>query len=657
LLNARGDYLLNLPALRALARSVSHRLVLIVRKEAQATFLRDVPARRVIEVDAVYEDGSYHFDPALVAARIVSLGDVERFVSLNPWISTSLDQLVKALRPTWSVGLGEGPWAVSVGLDFDCHSSELAFRAIREVEPGLELDEFVYPPAYPSEALRFARELRDEVTAGGLLVVHRDTKQEKQWIDEGWIEVLGRWVRENPSGLVVDVGLAALPTESDSLSERVLHGLRLPLAHALALTSVADAFIGVDSCFLHAADLAGVPAVGLFFSTDPHEFGLRWTPHHHLCVREAAALEADTVLAALASLSRESSKTTGGLVGRARPAATEAFFRRRGDRALARRERQGLALSTVGLGTGRFTFDCDLAAADVLARALALGCNVVDVAGNHGGGEGPAVVGAALRRAIAKGLFERDQLFLSGKAGFTEHLVDSPFAKAQGWEEGEHCMARDFLAWEFDRQCRWLGVSQLDAFLLQNPEEHLLTHGAGVFWEALTEAFRLFELLIVKGRLGAYGVSTAEAFRVSRDQPGHIDLADLAEVARSVGGENHGFRVLELPVSVACLEALDVAAHRTADGDELPALVWADQAHMTVLASASLNGGGAIDALSSATTGLVQIGDPAGRLLQVARSVPGVTCALVGISTPTHLACFEALIGQDPIDLSVPVTR
>jgi ADP-heptose:LPS heptosyltransferase len=51
---------------------------------------------------------------------------------------------------------------------------------------------------------------------------------------------------------------------------------------ALALTQRGDFFIGVDSCYLHAADQCRVPRVGLFGPTSSFEFGFRFAPHRHV---------------------------------------------------------------------------------------------------------------------------------------------------------------------------------------------------------------------------------------------------------------------------------------------------------------------------------------------------------------------------------------
>src|SRR4029077_19855198 len=61
----------------------------------------------------------------------------------------------------------------------------------------------------------------------------------------------------------------------------------LPLANALALATLSDMFLGVDSCMLHMADVSRVPGVGLFGPApdDPlgaQEVGFRLADHLHI---------------------------------------------------------------------------------------------------------------------------------------------------------------------------------------------------------------------------------------------------------------------------------------------------------------------------------------------------------------------------------------
>ena len=88
----------------------------------------------------------------------------------------------------------------------------------------------------------------------------------------------------------------------------------------------------------------------------------------------------------------------------------------------------------------------------------------------------------------------------------------------------------------------------------------------------------------------------------------------MAELAREIGGTGHGFRFIQLPINPAMPEGLTVANEATRLG-------------VTVIASASLLQG----RIEPRTA------------IQFARSNPGITTALIGMSRVEHV---EENLGQ-----------
>ncbi len=60
--------------------------------------------------------------------------------------------------------------------------------------------------------------------------------------------------------------------------------------------------MGIDSCMLHAADLARVPGVGLYSPTQPAIWGFRFAPHRHVYGGTMADISVDDVFSAMESL-------------------------------------------------------------------------------------------------------------------------------------------------------------------------------------------------------------------------------------------------------------------------------------------------------------------------------------------------------------------
>src|SRR5262245_37639359 len=100
-MNARGDYLLNLPTIRALARMFSGKLRLVCRPGARATFFPYLRIGDVVEPETICTDLEYYFHAEKVAAK---LGATDLFLCLNPVRGQSSTDLLRLLNPTYSVG-------------------------------------------------------------------------------------------------------------------------------------------------------------------------------------------------------------------------------------------------------------------------------------------------------------------------------------------------------------------------------------------------------------------------------------------------------------------------------------------------------------------------------------------------------------------------
>jgi len=121
-------------------------------------------------------------------------------------------------------------------------------------------------------------------------------------------------------------------------------------------------------------------------------------------------------------------------------------------------------------------------------------------------------------------------------------------------------------------------------------------------------AFERLEENRRQGKLAHYGVATWNGFRAAPNSGQHHSLTRMVELAREVGGEQHGFHFIQLPFNVAMPEATRVF-------DE------AQRLGITVVASASL----------------MQGRIPPQTAIEFARSNPGITTALIGMSRVEHV--------------------
>jgi hypothetical protein len=308
-LNAIGDHLLTLPALRALrssARSAGEPFVLLVRPRLGDIFFSDLDPDVRVELELRYANSHYVFDHKGAADHLRALGHTRTLVSLIPWPSPLLDRFISDVKADRSVGYGS-TFDVPLQPAAGSHSSDAAFEAARTIDPQSKIEQWSQPPVLPPGSAARATSFRRALGDRSLLAVHTDTKPEKLWVGSEWLSLADRWLEYEPSGVIIDVGLGdGSMWEGARYPDRMVTGLRLELDDAMAMVLVADRFVGVDSCFLHAADLGRVPTVGIFGPTSPAEFGCRWGPHRHLAVDPPADLTADRVFDAMIDVARES---------------------------------------------------------------------------------------------------------------------------------------------------------------------------------------------------------------------------------------------------------------------------------------------------------------------------------------------------------------
>lgn len=296
LINGRGDYLMNLPTLRALSAVFAGELVFITKHGVAPLFYPGLPFSRIVEIDCEPGPTGPEFDVATVSAAIEGC---DLFLSLNPWSTRSLDGLLWNLRHVPAVGFSSG-FSLRLPLDFSKHSVDLAFDIVRCLDDTIQVEQFADPPRFAPRFEELARHIRAAIPADARVVcVHGDTKPEKMWDEQRFVALIRRLLRNDPRLYALDLGLRPIGGSELANEARMISCRELILPAAFALTGLADFFVGVDSCFLHAADLYRVPGVGLFGPTNPHEFGFRFGPHSHVAKDSISDITLDDVTRAI----------------------------------------------------------------------------------------------------------------------------------------------------------------------------------------------------------------------------------------------------------------------------------------------------------------------------------------------------------------------
>jgi len=323
----------------------------------------------------------------------------------------------------------------------------------------------------------------------------------------------------------------------------------------------------------------------------------------------------------------------------------------------------GLLFSSIGIGTylGEPDESADKGYADAVVAALEGGINVVDSAINYRLQRSERSIGAALKELAAKG-FARDEIVLCTKAGFltpdgempddaneyfSREYIERGIFRPEEIAAGCHCMTPRYLADQLDRSLRNLGVECVDVFYLHNPETQLSDVSRDDLKKRIREAFVFLESAVSGEKIGAYGLATWNAFREESKAQGYFSLAEMEEMAREVGGSDHHFRFVQLPVNLAMPEAL-IRPNQIVQGKTLAVVQAARALGVTLVSSASLLQGQLTRNLPPYIGDALGLKKNSEQALQFARSVPGVTTALVGMSRVEHVRANLALVDIEP---------
>lgn len=230
-----------------------------------------------------------------------------------------------------------------------------------------------------------------------------------------------------------------------------------------------------------------------------------------------------------------------------------------------------------------------------------------------------------------------------------EHVVGRGLAPPEEIVGGTHCISPAYLESQLARSLENLGLDSVDIYYLHNPETQLEEVGRAEFRRRVRAAFEVLERAAADGRIQAYGTATWRGYRERPEARGHLSLAEVVALAREVGGEAHRFRAIQLPCNLAMPEAV-TARNQTVGGEAMSALAAAERLGLSAACSASIRQGRLARGLPPVVAELFGgLDTDAQRAIQFVRSTPGVTTALVGMSSRAHVEENLAVAKSPPL--------
>jgi len=330
------------------------------------------------------------------------------------------------------------------------------------------------------------------------------------------------------------------------------------------------------------------------------------------------------------------------------------------------REAETLVVSSLGIGTylGQPNEAADASYTAAIVAAVESGINLIDAAINYRLQRSERSIGTALRVLAKKG-YTRDEIVVCTKGGyltpdgtmpkdpnryFFEEYLQKGIFSAKDIVAGCHCMTPRFLENQLGRSLKNLQVDCIDVYYLHNPETQLGEISEPEFLERLREAFQFLESAVARGQIQYYGIATWNGFCQEKTVRDAMQLPKCAAVAKEIAGEKHHFRFVQLPFNLGMTEALTLG-NQVLDSKVKTVMEAADELGIKLIASASLLQGQVAQNLPLFVAEALGLDNDAERALQFARSAPGITAALVGMSRTAHVEANTRLVEVPPAGL------
>lgn len=327
--------------------------------------------------------------------------------------------------------------------------------------------------------------------------------------------------------------------------------------------------------------------------------------------------------------------------------------------------RTGLSLSSVAIGT--YLGDCDETSDAqywaALVEALSSGVNTIDTAINYRCQRSERVIGRVLQELIGDGIVRRDEVVLCTKAGYVP-LDAAPPGSREEYERyvereylttgvldpadlvgGGHSIAPGFLVDQLHRSMRNLGVQGIDYFYIHNPEQQLAAIPPAEHSRRMRAAFEALEACVSRGEIGAYGCATWTGLRLPAGSRGHLSLYELVALAKDVAGEEHHFKIVQLPINLTMSEAVRVSTQRDTKGRLVHVIDAAAELGVDLVASSPLMQGQLTHDLPGQVRELFPGSTDAQRALAFVRALPAVLAAAVGMRNADHVRENLAALG------------
>ncbi|MGD1839027.1 MAG: aldo/keto reductase [Nitrososphaeraceae archaeon] len=317
---------------------------------------------------------------------------------------------------------------------------------------------------------------------------------------------------------------------------------------------------------------------------------------------------------------------------------------------------RNLYFSSIGLGTylGNLDNKDDADMQNAVYESVKSGAiNVIDTAINYRAMRSEKSIGKAIEKLIDDGIISRNEIFISTKNGYITNDGEYPaidileyiqkmyitpgIIKKEDISSGYNVMNPNYISRCIEKSLANMKINTIDLVYIHNAYESWYNDvSKDEFIEMLKKVFETYEKYRSKNKIRFYGMATWTCFRVMSESKEYLSLEEVIKIAKEIGGENHGFRFIQLPYNIAYSEALFLKNQSVEDCKNMTILEAAKKLNIGVFSSVPLLQGKLLDIdIPNYDYRIEQ--NQILKLLQIVRSSPSIIAPLIGQKKIDHV--------------------
>ena len=328
-----------------------------------------------------------------------------------------------------------------------------------------------------------------------------------------------------------------------------------------------------------------------------------------------------------------------------------------------------LNFSSLGMGTylGQITPEDDRDMENAIYECVKSGAmNIIDTAINYRSMKSEKNIGNAMKKLIDDDVVSRDQVFISTKNGYITNDGDYPtidvleymhkmfisqgIIDSKDISSGYNVLNPNYIRKCIDKSLTNMQLDTVDLVYVHNAYESWVEDiTRSDFDEMIRRVFQVYEEYRSKNKIRYYGMATWTCFRLPQNETGYLSLEDMVRIAEDVGGEDHGFRFIQLPYNLAYTEAYLLKNQSVGGDTKLTILEACNRLKIGVFTSVPL---------LQAKLFTAKIPDYLGynnqllKIIQITRSTPNILAPLIGQKKLQHVKENIELAKVAPLDNS-----